>query len=783
MSRKILLIRYLFLCLLFLFSVAATRSTTPLHPPGQRSIAAASPNRQTGPSHPIMFVTQIPIPADFTTIGSTFGNHQATLSSAGRGGDLWIRYPNGALRNLTEEFFSQQPGYKNDGFVAGPNQGIAVREPSIHWNGQKALFSMVTGTPAEQYDYQTYRWQIYEIEGFGQADPPGALQINKVPNQPETYNNVSPIYGSDDRIIFTSDRPRNGAAHLYPQLDEYEEAPTVSGLWSMDPTVSGGDLKLLDHAPSGDFSPTIDSFGRIIFTRWDHLQRDQQADAQETGGYDYGTFNYSDESAGAIANFNDRAEVFPEPRSDRTDLLEGTNLRGHTFNHFFPWQINQNGTDLEILNHAGRHELTEPYSYLNYTFDDDPNLVYYADPGGRSNQNGLIDGDGGMFHIKEDPTTPGLYFGTNAREFGSHSAGQIISLTGAPTLNGDEMEVTYITHPDTLNMTETPSADHSGLYRNPLPLSNGVLVAVHTAETRQDENTGTGSQPASRYDFRLKTLTQTVATDGNTYWTADQALTTGLTKTISYWGPDQLVQYNDVTLWELDPVEVRARATPTPPTLTLPAPEQQIFTEENVDPADLQAYLEANDLALVVSRNVTTRDDLDRQQPFNLKIAGSDTQTVAAPGKIYEVAYIQFFQGDLIRGIDYGDRPGRRVLARPMHGTNLDNPITTCTTPPGAVRLAEDGSMAAFVPAQRAMSWQLTGVTGQGIVRERYWLTFQPGEMRVCASCHGLNDKDQLGQPKPTNPPEALRQLLQHWQGTQSFEPDCARVYLPAIVK
>jgi hypothetical protein len=37
------------------------------------------------------------------------------------------------------------------------------------------------------------------------------------------------MYGSDDRIIFTSDRPRNGKRHLYPQLDEYETAPTNTG--------------------------------------------------------------------------------------------------------------------------------------------------------------------------------------------------------------------------------------------------------------------------------------------------------------------------------------------------------------------------------------------------------------------------------------------------------------------------------------------------------------------------------------------------------------------------
>ena len=103
------------------------------------------------------------------------------------------------------------------------------------------------------------------------------VTITRVSGQPADYNNITPIYDSDDRIIFTSDRPRDGQAHLYPQLDEYEEAATVSGLWQLDP--ASGALRLLNHAPSGDFTPFVDSFGRVVFTQWDHLQRDQQADA------------------------------------------------------------------------------------------------------------------------------------------------------------------------------------------------------------------------------------------------------------------------------------------------------------------------------------------------------------------------------------------------------------------------------------------------------------------------------------------------------------------------
>ena len=194
-------------------------------------VAAAVPALLAGPTNSILFVTQVPVPADFGTIASTFGNQQGNPNSCGRGGDLYIRYPDGTLKNLT-----RAAGYGQWG-VQAPN-GIAVRQPCVHWSGQKAVFSMVVGSPSNINASTTYYWQLYEITNF---TAPGAVPIiTKVPNQPTNFNNISPIYGSDDRIIFTSDRPRNGERQLYPQLDEYEELATVTGLWSLQPT--NGDL-------------------------------------------------------------------------------------------------------------------------------------------------------------------------------------------------------------------------------------------------------------------------------------------------------------------------------------------------------------------------------------------------------------------------------------------------------------------------------------------------------------------------------------------------------------
>ena len=275
--------------------------------------------------NPVLFVTQVPVPADFTTIGSVFGNHQGPMWSVGRGGDLWIRYGDGTMKNLT-----QAAGYGVTGQQGAT--AIAVREPSVHWDGTKALFSMVVGAPTQQYQVKQFYWQIYEITGLGPSETP---VITKVANQPANFNNISPIYGTDDRVIFTSDRPRDGQQHLYPQLDEYEEAPTVTGHVEPRPgerrSVPGSTLAV--RSRSRRRSTATDGWS---YVRWDHLQRDQQADADVMDGAGYGTFNYANESASA-ARLDDRTEVFPEPRAARTDLLAGTNLEGHSFNDFFPW--------------------------------------------------------------------------------------------------------------------------------------------------------------------------------------------------------------------------------------------------------------------------------------------------------------------------------------------------------------------------------------------------------------------------------------------------------------
>ena len=308
------------------------------------------------------------------------------------------------------------------------------------------------------------------------------------------------------------------------------------------------------------------------------------------------------------------------------------------------------------------------------------------------------------------------------------------------------------------------------LYRTPVPLADGNLVASQVSVTQSDYNAGTlaAPQPVTGYAFRLKSL----KLSGSTYIN-DIDLTTGSTINTTYWAGGTQITYNGPA-WELDPAEVAPRNVPGTATAGSIDPiEAGVFTANGVDIPTFQNYLTAHNAALSVSRNVTKRDIHDRQQPFNLKISWSATQTTApAPNNtnIYNVAWIQFFQADLRRGYLLGGASpaaGRRVVATPLHTTMSEN-VATAGAPAGSVRLGDDGSFAAILPAGKAMTWHLldNNAAKTSQVKERFWVTFQKGEIRTCANCHGINTQDQTNTStgKPVNPPQALSALLQFWK-------------------
>ncbi len=726
-------------------------------------------------TNPIVFVTQPPIPNEFNgmvsntflSVVTIFGNQRADTAHAARGGDLWLMTTNLGLVNLT-----RKGGFGTNGVQNGI--GIDVRDPQIHWSGKKVLFSMVVGAPTNAIDSTQFSWQLYEVTNLDAviANTNTTPAIVAVSNQPTNCNNVSPCYATDGRIIFMSDRAYGNNSWLYPSLDEYKGQPTISGTYSLDPV--SGDLRMIQHTASGAFNPFIDSFGRLIMTRWDHLSQDPLAmddrlGITNGGGSSNGSFNFSDESAASSTESSNIIESFPEPRNNDTNSTQQLGVNGNEFNLFFPWALDETGGNEEVLNHVGRHELFAPSPSfpLVQSFIADTNLFSLSNLVQRA-ASGVISANTNtltsFFQITEDPRTNGLYWGVQANDIspfgGLHASGQIITLSGGLGMNPTNMVVSYMTP-----VASAAGPTSLGMYRNPRPMSDGTIIAAYSTASAGvggwDTNIGTASLPISKFHFRLATLTNNSGVFGT-----NQFLTGGIQSTSIFWAGGTLVT-NNAALWELQPVEVRAKPVPTPVVSGVAAIEQQVFSDEGVDLPTFQADLAQHNLALVVSRNVTARDGADKQQPYNLNVPGG-VSSIANGGQVYDITHLQYLQADYLRGYTNGPSgpmPGRRVLAIPLHATtNLNYPSSQPNAPPGGTQIMSDGSQATILPANRAVTWQLTGPTNNDVVRERYWISFRPGEVRTCANCHGINAVDQLGRPPPTNAPLALRQLLRLWK-------------------
>src|SRR5690606_21251885 len=123
-------------------------------------------------------------------------------------------------------------------------------------------------------------------------------------------------------------------------------------------------------------------------------------------------------------------------------------------------------------------------------------------------------------------------------------------------------------------------------------------------------------------------------------------------------------QYNGV-LNETDPVEIRPRPRPvTSPKMKIADVEKTVMQEEGVDEVQFRDWLKRNNLAVMISRNVTIRDRADVPQPFNLRIPGG-VSNIPKSGKVYDISKLQVFQADMTRG--YTTVRGRRVYAKPIH--------------------------------------------------------------------------------------------------------------------
>ena len=123
-----------------------------------------------------------------------------------------------------------------------------VRDPRVHYDGGKLLFSFRKG--GAKYHH------LYEIN----PDGTGLKQLTSGP-----WDDLEPAYLPDGGIIFVSTRGRRFVPCYHTQ---------VSLLHRMD--ADGSDIRLLSANNVDDHRPAVLPDGRVIYTRWDYVDRAPQ---------------------------------------------------------------------------------------------------------------------------------------------------------------------------------------------------------------------------------------------------------------------------------------------------------------------------------------------------------------------------------------------------------------------------------------------------------------------------------------------------------------------------
>ncbi len=736
-------------------------------PNGTRLLRTNIDKRSTGLSDPLLFclVPHQSVSSSRSTFGfmaETFNNQGTRMTNAPRGGDLALLDENGDIRLLTAE-----AGYGVGSGELQDEAGIAVREPSVSFDGCRALFSMLVGGPVKAFDqsYTANRWQIYEITNLCDVLEGAVPAIIRITAQPADYNNFSPVYSPvDNEIIFISDQPIGELHHTYPPLDEYESSPTNSGVWKLNTETE--EVAHLSHSPSGDFDLFVASDGRVLFTRWSHNQQDQQMAAYDLGinelwepdvfvdeseNADLEITDQFDNDGNMIANADgDRFDVFPEPRTNSIQFDPDKGKAGFKFNEFQIWEINPNGERNQTINHIGRHEFGG--AYTDGSFVDDRNLTNYESAGTQFTANKLMRGRtagfAGFFQVTEDPR-PGMegnFYYSYGPEFNTLASGYALHSYIPTSLNPEDLVVNEVS----LNN----DGYVQGHFRDLKILSNGDTLVSHTPDA------GTYNSDEGRpFNFRLKLMANKVPQSA--------ILGDPITKEIVYWGDFADPISVEVQMLELWPEPIIARTRPpVRAEFEIDPIEMEVIQEEGVDVDALRAWLIENDLALIAVRDITKRDRADVQQPYNLEVPGG-VSTIADDGAKYEISHFQMFQAEVTKG--YTQRGGRRVFYNPFRNTithpelGKQNPYAL-DGPTGSVKIDPDGSAAAFVPAARSVAWQTVSPENESIVIERQPLSFAAGEIMTCPGCHGINKEARDGSLSPENKPEALRKLLRHWK-------------------
>ncbi len=121
----------------------------------------------------------------------------------------------------------------------------AIRDPVVHWSGNRILFSWLKG-PANNF-------LLYEIG----ADGTNLRQITT-----GKFDDIEPVYLPDDSIMFGSGRAKRWVPCFRTQVATIHKCDA-----------DGANVRMISTNVEHDNTPWVMNDGRVLYTRWEYVMR------------------------------------------------------------------------------------------------------------------------------------------------------------------------------------------------------------------------------------------------------------------------------------------------------------------------------------------------------------------------------------------------------------------------------------------------------------------------------------------------------------------------------